>query len=551
MLYALNKHTISRSLMSLLTLLCIATISSASTQVADTYRKWDKVSPLELFEKGKHFIGTNSPDSAMMCFTIITNKAGKPNGSYKNELAARAFLGKWTIIFYNYFDYSRSLDYLRQADEYCCGDNEIKMLIDMRYGITYHTVGVQCRDSAYMEKAYTYYMNSMKAAMQTDNREVLDVVVSNLLELSFNTNNIARMKRVWNTCLKAKPHDNDTIFNYNRLMYDGFLYAANKDYAASIKCFHHQMAYIKGKDICLRYKLMTYINMARVLSMAGYPNEAIACLAHPKRIADSLAIKDSQLEIYKLLKTYYLQVGQRDSSIACHTKYLDIKDNILTLRLLKVLGEQIYISKLQEAAEQTKQINEQRRKITIILYCMIAITTAVVIAFLAIRRKNLQLKEKNMMLYKNMQSVLEAKKRDNSEKYKNSSLNDETKQMIQKKIDEVMTYNTEYLSSDFTINRLAELIDEQSKYVSQTINELYECNFNALVNRFRIEEACRRMKDTANYGNLTIEGIAHSVGFKARSSFFKAFKNNTGMTPTEFMEIAKSEEISAHLQEPV
>ena len=48
------------------------------------------------------------------------------------------------------------------------------------------------------------------------------------------------------------------------------------------------------------------------------------------------------------------------------------------------------------------------------------------------------------------------------------------------------------------------------------------------------------MQDSSRYGNLTIEGIAHSVGFKARSSFFIAFKENTGMTPSEYMKIARS-----------
>ena len=46
------------------------------------------------------------------------------------------------------------------------------------------------------------------------------------------------------------------------------------------------------------------------------------------------------------------------------------------------------------------------------------------------------------------------------------------------------------------------------------------------------------MGDPQQWGNLTIEGIGQSVGFKSRSTFISAFKANTGLTPTEYLRIA-------------
>jgi AraC-like DNA-binding protein len=41
--------------------------------------------------------------------------------------------------------------------------------------------------------------------------------------------------------------------------------------------------------------------------------------------------------------------------------------------------------------------------------------------------------------------------------------------------------------------------------------------------------------------SYTIEGIAQQSGFKTRASFYNAFKEKTGMTPTEFIADKASE----------
>ena len=62
-------------------------------------------------------------------------------------------------------------------------------------------------------------------------------------------------------------------------------------------------------------------------------------------------------------------------------------------------------------------------------------------------------------------------------------------------------------------------------------------NFNALMNEYRIKEACRRLMDAENYGSYTIEGIARSVGYKSRSNFITIFKSIIGLTPSAFQKM--------------
>ena len=48
------------------------------------------------------------------------------------------------------------------------------------------------------------------------------------------------------------------------------------------------------------------------------------------------------------------------------------------------------------------------------------------------------------------------------------------------------------------------------------------------------------MNDREATANLTIEAIGNGVGFKSRNSFISAFKKFTGLTPSEYQNIAKS-----------
>ena len=86
----------------------------------------------------------------------------------------------------------------------------------------------------------------------------------------------------------------------------------------------------------------------------------------------------------------------------------------------------------------------------------------------------------------------------------------------------------------FSVARLAEAVQSNPKYVSQTVNEEFCCNFNTYLNGFRVREACRRIIADESVRRLTMEAVAAEVGFNSRSTFIAAFKRETGLTPSEY-----------------
>ncbi len=176
------------------------------------------------------------------------------------------------------------------------------------------------------------------------------------------------------------------------------------------------------------------------------------------------------------------------------------------------------------------------------------IMLVIAIAFsLLLWRKNRELRERNKSLYeKNRQVIkMEADAQQLRKVYSKSSLNDEQRESLVLRIQEVLDDADIICQQDFTLGKLAKLINSNTTYVSQVINEKYGMTFSTLLGSLRIKVACQWMDDPARSGNITIEAIATGTGFKSRTAFVNTFKRETGLKPSEFLRMAKSTEVSS------
>lgn len=116
-----------------------------------------------------------------------------------------------------------------------------------------------------------------------------------------------------------------------------------------------------------------------------------------------------------------------------------------------------------------------------------------------------------------------------AQKYEKSALDTERANRIAHKIEAAMSQDLLYREPDLSLWDLAKHIGVTSHYVSQTLNTHVGKNFFELVNGWRIKDALTQLKTT----DATILVIAYDVGFNSRSAFYKAFKRETGKTPSD------------------
>ena len=101
-------------------------------------------------------------------------------------------------------------------------------------------------------------------------------------------------------------------------------------------------------------------------------------------------------------------------------------------------------------------------------------------------------------------------------------------------LDRLMTSERVYREEGLTIGALAARLDVPEYKARRLINQgLGHRNFNAFVNRYRLDEAKRALADPAR-AELPVLTIALDAGFQSIGPFNRAFKADTGMTPTEF-----------------
>jgi AraC-like DNA-binding protein len=106
--------------------------------------------------------------------------------------------------------------------------------------------------------------------------------------------------------------------------------------------------------------------------------------------------------------------------------------------------------------------------------------------------------------------------------------------LLLRRLDHLMTVERIYRQEGLTIGVLAAKLGLTEYRLRQAINEgLGYRNFNAFLNRYRLNEAKAALSDP-DQREVPVLTVALDAGFQSIGPFNRAFKADTGLTPTEF-----------------
>ena len=285
------------------------------------------------------------------------------------------------------------------------------------------------------------------------------------------------------------------------------------------------------------------------------------CISNARKRND----RDLLTSVYQILADAYELQAKADSTRKYRSLYLALSDTLFnSKRIYRADDELIEYENQRHAAHINllgRTINRQTYVITIFTLLLVALLLLILLLFrynqrLRWTQRLLISKEKEIgtqeAYKKALLEELVMRHRHKTSDITNDSItinaNDpsqnsevvlsvEQSRILAAKVMEVMSQTDVISDPDFSLSKLAELIDSNFKYVSMVINSTYNKNFKTLLNEYRIREACKRLVDTENYGNITIQGIFQSVGYTNATSFNRSFKKVTGMTPTEYLRL--------------
>lgn len=104
---------------------------------------------------------------------------------------------------------------------------------------------------------------------------------------------------------------------------------------------------------------------------------------------------------------------------------------------------------------------------------------------------------------------------------------------LMERVREQMEIGHTYRDSGLTLDSLAAKMEVPRGMLSRTVNRLAGKNFNTYINEFRVKEAVRIIL-SATPKSLSIHELYEQVGFDNRASFYRAFKQSTGLSPGTF-----------------
>jgi AraC-like DNA-binding protein len=94
--------------------------------------------------------------------------------------------------------------------------------------------------------------------------------------------------------------------------------------------------------------------------------------------------------------------------------------------------------------------------------------------------------------------------------------------------------NENYLEADFKLSNIASISGLPPHHLTYYFNTILNVTFSDWRNKLRIEYALQLLKDGQS-NHLTLEAISTKIGFSSQSTFIRAFKLQTGKTPSEYI----------------
>jgi AraC-like DNA-binding protein len=114
--------------------------------------------------------------------------------------------------------------------------------------------------------------------------------------------------------------------------------------------------------------------------------------------------------------------------------------------------------------------------------------------------------------------------------YRTSSLTRQQAELCWQQLQDYLAVHKPYVQNELRIADLAEMLDMPVSHLSQAINQVAQLSFYSLINAYRVRAAQDLLAGTS----LPASSIAQEAGFNSESTFYKHFKQATGMTPRQY-----------------
>ncbi len=285
--------------------------------------------------------------------------------------------------------------------------------------------------------------------------------------------------------------------------------------------------------------------MAQIARKRGQDDLADSYFRKALEKAAIMPDQEPYQEILLEMAEFSVEQGKMDQAVLYYPEAIkvakDIEKKWSTGEVVK-LELQASVSGIERQTERmehernlanAKLIFQRRVIYLLVLLSVLALGFGSWIFYQNRRMKHLHqlLVQKNRVLAQQRMSIVKPKVKAHS----GPKMTEGMKSDIQSRISYAMEVEKAFLNPDINLARLAKMINTNTSYLSKVINTSGDKNFSMLINEYRVKEMLVHLEKEYNNG-VTIIDMAMKFGFRSKSTFNKAFKLYTGVTPSYYLQ---------------
>ena len=539
----------------------IMLLASVMMQVANAYNvnqynQWVKVSTEELMRRGQDYLQNKGwVDSAMVCYSIVANRAQDNNLESKEMYQiARALNNIGYISATYYYDFQKAYENLNKS-------MELSKLYGFDNNLAYSYLNmasiIDSRNRLFANDALsTEVLDNTKLAfdfaVKAQEWNVAVTSIYNMLEMIHNKTDFELIAPDLVRFKNLQLTDSVEMLQCTRMFCKATEAFQAGQYQQALNYYEKMLVEAQkittNRQQCI---IKAMQQKAAVLTVMHHYEEAISCLREVEHIALDHSMQSELIDNYRAMAQVYDAMGNQKMAEQLDYKFLKARDEFIKKSHAEMVEKSRFLDEMRRVNDQVAQIQAKHERTHQLLLMMSLIAAIILIAMVLLVRSNIKQRNYIRHLYEKNVQLLDVKvsaeqpvshsvgkQEDSAPKYQNQ-LDQESKDRLFERIKNVMDDIAIICKPDFSLQQLAVQVGSNYKYVSQVVNERYGKSFKQVLNEQRVREACRILNDPNQSAHLTIEAIAANLGFNSRSNFTVTFKRITGISPSDFMKMAK------------
>jgi len=479
----------------------------------------------QLYDTANYFFNCKNSDTALICYTLLINTPVKKNATEHQKILVEAY-NKISIIYFHSSDYRNSYNYLIKALHLGekCNYNSYLAKIYINIGNIYYQYKKYDITKQYYAKALTFSQDSTSIIALLNNLSAVEMKSGNIDSADyFLTKSLQMSKRNNNFLLPDILNNRASLFHI-KCLYDSAFY------------YYYKALEVARKNNKYARESQNLLDLGRLFFELDKLDSALFYIDLSNNIAQKYNFCRVIAENYLTLSKIEESKGRKAVALEYYKKYAELKDSLFSVEKfadINQLQRGYEVSKTNQQLEQLV-VEKQHQKVIWMITFMVLLIVSVALLLLFAQNKKLNTAYKTLF-NKNIK-IIELQNSSNPavEKYGKSALTDEMQEELLGKILTIMENTSIICDTDFSLDRLAELVQSNSTYVSQVINVALKKNFRTFLNGYRIQEA-QRLFSELDLTKYTIAAIALEVGFKSPAAFRSTFREITGVSPNFYL----------------